>query len=246
MTGLVVTCAPNVPATPDEVRASPVFQQWLDRMNTDGRGIDLRSVEILAVHAWGNPREIKMIHLLADAYEGVIKLPGVSNLRGATVDVLTLLDDGEDLYVVFVEQARVPGAQSRVVSNPSGMVDAGETMHLAGLRELYEELPEGTTIEWGEPIDLGHHATGSSDPLLGSPGGSDEVVQFLVVRANVTTTQVHALRDKFGGNVTEGERTRILVRPYREARAALVPEGGGKVCIKTLLSLLLHKEYAGE
>ncbi|HKX73184.1 MAG TPA: hypothetical protein VJM32_04190 [Candidatus Saccharimonadales bacterium] len=249
-----ITCAEGVQATPEEVRQSHVFRQWLERLATDGPSIELRAVTVLAVHAWGRPTpEIKMLHLLVEAYEGERRLDGVCTLRGATVDMLALLDDGSsEEHVVFVIQPRVPGAQSAVVSNPSGMVDPGEQVKLAGLRELDEELanaaPDGEEtdgdgiIVWGEPIDLGEYAVGSDEPFLVSPGGSDETVKFFVVRARVTSAQIRKLHNKFGGAAHEDERVQIIVVPLSQARTAA--KRGGKVCLKTLLSLLLYKEYS--
>jgi hypothetical protein len=239
-----ITCAEGVQATPEEVRQSHVFRQWLERLANDGPSIELRAVTVLAVHAWGRPTpEIKMLHLMVEAYEGTRRLDGVCTLRGATVDMLALLDDGSgEEHVVFVIQPRVPGAQSAVVSNPSGMVDPDEQVKLAGLRELDEELDGDGTITWGKPIDLGEHAVGSDEPFLVSPGGSDETAKFFAVKATVTPEQIRKLHNKFGGAAHEDERVQIIVVPLSEARDEA--KRGGKVCLKTLLSLLLYKEYS--
>jgi 8-oxo-dGTP pyrophosphatase MutT (NUDIX family) len=222
-----ITLAPGVlNVTAEEVRRSALFTQWVNRLEEEG--MILSGVYVCDVLKWGKPEEPKMIYLLAEACDADgRKLHRTAvHLRGDTVDVLAILRCEGKEYVVFVAQPRVPGAKNHNVSNPSGMVDAGEEVTFAGLRELDEEL--GYKIEWEKPFHL------VDRPLLVSAGGTGERAHMLCVRANVSRDQISMLHNRFGGVADEGEKTRVLVVPF--AQAMEMTDG-----TKTMLSLLLYQ-----
>ncbi|WP_028776190.1 NUDIX domain-containing protein [Shimazuella kribbensis] len=161
---IIVTLGPGVTnITEEEVRRSALFTQWVERMDT--AGMNVRKVDIHHVLQWGKPTEPKMIYLSAWAVDpdGTELPPIAAHLRGDTVDTLAILQCEGEEYVVFVMQPRVPGA-SICISNPSGMVDTGEEVSIAALREVDEEL--GHKIKWSKPERLVYR------PLLVSPGGT--------------------------------------------------------------------------
>lgn len=215
--------------TEEEVCCSTLFTQWVNRL--DEEGMVLHRVYVCDVLLWGKPVEPKMMYLHADASAadgGKLRRTAV-HLRGDTVDVLAILRCEGEEYVVFVAQPRVPGAKNHNVSNPSGMVDAGEDAAFAGLRELDEEL--GHKIGWGKPFRLVNR------PLLSSAGGTDERAHMFCVHADVTQEQIAHLHNRFGGEADEGEKTQVLVVPF--AQAMDMTDG-----TKTMLSLLLYQTRA--
>lgn len=238
-----ITVANDQDTRPEEVRDSAVFQQWLTRQY--GRGITVRGVRVNGAYKWGAPPALRMLHVAVDAYDDATgrKLDGTAMIRGATVDILAVVRiQGETQpHVVFVRQPRVAAMQLCVTSNPAGMLEEGENVTFAGLRELAEELDE-PNLEWSDIVNLGEFITGSDEPLLVSPGGSDETSSFLAVHTTLTRAQVDALNNKFGGAAEEDEHTHVLVKPLGEAIPAL--RTGGLVDMKALLSLLMYKEYA--
>lgn len=228
---LDITLAPGVHnVTAEEVRRSALFTQWVNRLDAEGMRLD--GVYICDVLQWGKPVvEPKMMYLLADvcAADGRKLRRTAVHLRGDTVDVLAILRCEGEEYVVFVAQPRVPGAKNHNVSNPSGMVDAGEDAAFAGLRELDEEL--GYKIGWDKPFRL------VDRPLLSSAGGTDERAHMFCVCADVTREQIALLHNRFGGVAEEGEKTQVLVVPFAEAMG--MTDG-----TKTMLSLLLYQTRA--
>lgn len=241
--GVVVTCREGAGATAERVAASRRLNDWLARAR-DG-GITVKAVDVYAVHEWaskaGAPKEVQFIHLVAEAYgpDGR-RLNGESFLRGDTSDMLALLETPTETYVVFVLQARVAGAHSRVLSNPAGMIEAGEVAGVAGTRELNEEIgrdEEGAIIEWGEPLDMGKAVAGGNGLELVTPGGSDERSAFNMTKAKVSSDVAKRLEGRFAGADAD-EHTQVVVRPLRRAIAALGEFG--PVDLKTLHSLLLY------
>lgn len=253
VTATDVTCGPDTGTTPEEVAASRLFREWLTRANVGG--IRVESVHVLAAHRFSGSPEIKMIHLTAVAFRGdeTDVLPGICLLRGDAVDIFTLLQtpNGQK-YVVLVEQPRVPGAQARVRSNPSGMVE-DETIAFAGLRELGEEIGN-TTLKWrcpfdadgtghGEPVhDMLADALHTALPALVSPGANDERVSHLVTLAEATEDELAELQRRFRS--TEDEDITVLVVPLAELLQHLVPPGGS-VDEKALTAALLYQQCVG-
>lgn len=240
----MIECGQDVSATAEEVRASSVFGNWLARINRSD--IVLLGVRVFAAHRFGKSG-IKMLHVEAVATDlSGRDLPGISFLRGDTVNVLALLNTPErpdTHHVVMVAQARVPGAQTMVLSNPSGMVDEDESFSSAALRELAEELGEDGTIKWSPLVNMGELYTGSAEPMLLSPGGSDERTKFYVTSATVSETILSRLRFKFAGVETEGEHLQVLVYPLDGVEGRLAY--GGSPDAQTALSLLLHDKVKG-
>lgn len=188
----------------------------------------LNRVYVCDVLLWGDPTEPKMMYLLADACDadGRKLFRTAVYLRGDTVDVLAILRCMFKKYVVFVAQPSVPGGKNHDVTNPSGMVDAGEDPMLAGPREVDEEF--GYKLKWGKPFRL------VDRPLLVSAGGTDERAHMLCVQAKVKRKVITELHNRFGGVAEEGEKTQVLVVPFTQAM-------GMTDCTKTMLSLLLYQ-----
>jgi 8-oxo-dGTP pyrophosphatase MutT (NUDIX family) len=235
-----VTMAPLADASAAELLESRVFRDWYQRATNSG--LRVQAVRVSAVFKWGNPREIKMIHMAADGTDADgRKLDGVTMLRGDTTDIVTVLvdDDGGE-WIVLVVQPRLPGAQREVVSDPAGMIDAGEEPNAAALRELEEEIGGDGSIEW-EVVDLNYEVTGSAQPMLISPGGSDERVYYALATGRLSNAKIAKLHNKFGGLEEEGERIQVLVVRHSEARDTL--RRGGCVDLKALTGLLMYEDY---
>lgn len=228
-------------ATEEELRNCTLLMQWYGRLAKFGKTIEVRSIFVHAARKWGEPREIKMMYMDVDAYDpDGNKLPGLTFLRGDSVDILPVLVCGGVHYVALVDQYRVAGGQDLVRSTPAGMIDPGEDFNEAALRELGEET-KAQGIKWGNPIDLAGGLLGTARPLLGSPGGSDERVYFMASIAQVTQKQLDELNGSFGGHDAD-ERTTVRIVPLDEAFAHLSP-GGRYIDMKTVLSLLLFQDY---
>jgi ADP-sugar diphosphatase len=178
-----------------------------------------------------------MIHLVAEIYDEAGKrLPGAVFLRGYTVDVLTIISDGNREYVVLVNQPRV-AVGGLVLSNPSGMIDGHEGVAVAATRELEEEVGGG--IDWQLPCPLDSSIMGNGAPWLVSPGGSDETVSFFVVRGHVSSTQMAQLDGRVAGLTSENEATTVVLVPLNEVPQRLAATG--KPDLKTLTAWLLYR-----
>jgi 8-oxo-dGTP pyrophosphatase MutT (NUDIX family) len=244
-----IDCAPDAQATRGQVAASKVFRDWLTRTRVGGIRVD--SVTVLRVHRYGDDPQIRMIDLKATAYYGdeTVALPGICFLRGDAVDVFTLLQtpDGEK-HVVLVEQPRVAGAQGRVLSNPSGMVE-DEKVTFAGLRELEEEIGDDTLVwrcpinpDHNEPHDMLADLLGTDLPALVSPGASDERVTHLAALAEVTPDVIERLQRRFRSD--EGEDITVVIVRLAELLRWLTP-ATGSVDEKTLTAALLYAQCTG-
>jgi 8-oxo-dGTP pyrophosphatase MutT (NUDIX family) len=194
---------------------------------------DVGTVLVTAVFAWGG--EIKMLQMSVEF--GGHMHPVL--LRGATVDMLTVLVGNGARYIVHVDQPRVAVGQV-VRSNPSGMVDGGESPATAALRELGEEV--ATDIHWGRPLPL------YPGPLLVSPGGTDEAVSFYVVRGVISPKDLEKLHGRITGQRDEGER--IQLQLYRiDAQQNIDPalrslhQVLGLPDLKAVTSLLLYERF---
>jgi hypothetical protein len=180
-----------------------------------------------------------MMHIDAEVADsqGVIERRSIF-LRGDCVDVLATLHCEGQEYVVFVSQTRAAGGQ-RVISNPSGMLD-GQWADVAALRELDEELD--MHLPWSDPVSLGFYALGTHQPMLTSPGGTDERVHFMHVSTSVTLDQLNELNSRHGGSVAEGERTQVHVVP-RPLAILYLKTNSRSVDVKTVLSLYLYDAW---
>lgn len=230
---LRISCAADVLHSPEEVQDSNLFRNWLERFSPEW---EIERVDVSATLAWA--KEIRMIFMTATAIapDGLRRV-NAAFLRGSTVDILPIIvaPDGTE-YVVFVEQPRVPAGQL-CITTPAGMVDDGNVESTA-LKELAEEI--GGDITWSKPQWLNRFATGSDLPMLVSPGGTDEDVQFCTVRANLTDQQMRALHGRIAGAAEEGERTTIhVVVLLGKALPYLARQG--RPCLKSVMSLLLYQ-----
>lgn len=222
-------------ATAREVRNSDLFKKWLARCIAQGFKID--SVKVFAAHKWGDPKQIKMLHIKAEARaKDGREVGGVVFLRGDCVDILTIISTESNEYALFVYQPRLAGAQKCVISNPSGMIDdTDKNVASAALRELEEET--GAGLKWSHPISM---VGDTVLPMLVTPGGSDERVYFYLVRANASEVQVAQMQGKLAGMADEGEQTRLYLVPLSSALTWI--KDCGSPDLKTVTSLLLYSQ----
>ncbi|HEX6462077.1 MAG TPA: hypothetical protein VFZ58_02255 [Candidatus Saccharimonadales bacterium] len=164
-------------------------------------------------------------------------------LRGHTVDVLALLDDGTNLWVIFVGQWRMPIAEINL-SNPSGSVEEADFKSTA-LNELNEELnTEGVELAWSPLVNMGALLTGSERPFTVSPGGIDEYVTHYVTKAKVSPAAIKALHGRVAGLQHEGERTTSHVIRLDKAFAYQAADDRAPD-EKTIASLLMYLHLRG-
>lgn len=218
-------CAPDLSVSSKEVRASELFDGWYQRQE-----IPLGRVRVNAAFSWGG--QIRMLQLSVWQEDG--HHPVATFLRGASVDILTVLHtpgfSGQP-HVVMVEQPRIPVGRN-VISNPAGMIDSGESPAAALLRELAEET--GIDIEWGAPIPLNLYLCHTNEPMLTSPGGTDEEVIFYAVIGQIELDDLLRLNDKAAGLAEEGESTRLRIIPFKDVLPRLAQ--AGRPDMKTVLS----------
>lgn len=229
-----VQCAADVRQSPREVQRSALFSNWAAHL----RRTEVGTVTIQGVYAWGG--EIRMLQM-------GVEYGGFNNavfLRGATVDMLTVVTDGNSRFIVHVEQPRVAVGQV-VRSNPAGMVDTGETLVVAALRELAEEV--GAHIRWGRAVSMHPVVLGTEAPLLVSPGDTDEEVTFYVVEGTLSSTELRKLGNHIGGLAHEGERLRLRLTPLSQFDAAVALQNlaavRGRPDLKAVTSLLMYGLY---
>lgn len=229
-----VLCAPNVEHSARQVQASTLFARWARRL----RRTTLGTVMVYKTFAWGG--EIRMIQMGVQRPE----FEEAVFLRGPTVDMLTVVTDGRNRFVVHVEQPRIPVGQV-VRSNPAGMVDTGESPAVAALRELGEEV--GSHIKWGSVQPMHAATLGTAAPLLVSPGGMDEEVTFCVVEGHLPSAELGKLTRRIGGLAQEGERLRIRLTPFDggdvDAALQALCRGRNRPDLKAVTSLLLYGRY---
>jgi 8-oxo-dGTP pyrophosphatase MutT (NUDIX family) len=140
-------------------------------------------------------------------------------LRSDTVDVtVTLRDEKNQLYCVFVEQYR-PAVGADVISNIAGGIEPGESAADAARREVGEEV--NGQLAWGALQRLNRWCIGIDQPFHVSPGGTNEGVYYFAIEARATTAQIQALHGTTAGLAEEGERITVHVVPAAEALAYL-------------------------
>lgn len=229
-TRITINISPGVPLSPQDIRDSPVFQDWADRLDPDWQG----EVTINAADIWGEPEQVHALQMTV-ARQGN-PWPVMTTLRSETVDVLTLVTDGDQEWVVFVEQDR-DASGGRVISNVAGGREWPETAEAAARRELWEELGMNDTSARLEfditPLVPGH--------VLASPGVTCERVYMMCAVIHVVSADremlLNELRGKKTGVTAEGEDLTLHVLPANQARSFILgqPDPDGK----TLLALAL-------
>lgn len=228
-----LTCAVDVDLLPEVIESSLLYQNWIARFDDQWR---IEKVHFTSALAWKGDVRMAFAHVTAITPDGRRKKSAVF-LRGSTVDILPVIIAPDSVeYVVFVEQSRIPAAQV-CISTPAGMVDYGNVESTA-LQEMAEEV--GGDITWSTPQWLNQYATGSNEAMLVSPGGTDEDVQFCVVRAYLDETQMQSLHGSKAGAAEEDEHTSVhVVVLLTEALPYLARYG--RPSLKTVTSLLLYQ-----
>jgi ADP-sugar diphosphatase len=128
--------------------ASGPFTTWYQRCEeeTDGKRIDIHSVEIQSVDLFG-ARVVGFVKIKADCtlVDGEThhehRLPGICFLRGNAVAIFFALycEDGQ-VYSLLVDQPRIPIGRVSCLEIPAGMID-NENESIAGIavKEMEEE-----------------------------------------------------------------------------------------------------------
>lgn len=229
-----VVCAPGVQPSARQVQQSSLFRSWSGRFRRTRVG----RVTVYATYARGG--EIRMLHMGVQQGE----FENAVFLRGPTVDILTIVTDGDTRFMVHVEQPRVAVGQV-VRSNPAGMVDTGESPVTAAMRELAEEV--GSHIRWSPAQSMHPVVLGTNAPLLVSPGGSDEEVTFYLVEGHLPSDELAKLSKHIGGLAHEGERLRLRLTPLTRldihAAATRLCSGTQRPDMKAVTSLLMYGQY---
>lgn len=246
MEGLSVWCADGASVTPKEVKESAVFRDWVKRVV--GAGIDLKSVLVVEAYAWGEPKEIRLLMLEAQAYYKGDKLdPQVYLCADVTCVVTTLVCEGRR-YSVLTTQPRLAGAQGAVTDWSSGMIDSGDvSIRSAALRELFEETGTEGQIAWVVQPDPMKAFTGSEQPFGVSEGRISEGAYFVWVEAEVTLEVLTALQGRQAGLHKEGEKITVVVVPWsdvplylaRDMRGLEADAGDVRPCLKAGMGWLL-------
>lgn len=211
--------------TEQEIRESQLFKDWLSRVPA-GRHT---RVVVNDVHERGGA--IRSLHLTMVGDKRSERFI----LRTPTVDVLTILTDGEREYIAFVEQYRA-SMGARVMSNIAGGIDDGESPEDAGLREMSEELTHGVVggIKIARLVPV---------PCAASPGMINELVYFmkatLTVGPDELTDLVNELDGKSTGLAEEGEELVVHIVPRKRAYGFILEQGKRFVDGKTIQSLAL-------
>jgi hypothetical protein len=231
-----VICTTAVRQPAKAVQQCALFRSWVERFKKTSA---VGTVTIYATYAWGG--EIRMIQMGVE-FNGEEQ---AVYLRGGTVDMLTVVTDGSTRCVVHVDQPRVAVGQ-KVRSNPSGMVDGGESRAAAALREVAEEV--GDHINWGPVTSMHPTLFGTDAPLLVSPGGTDEEVTFFFVEGHMSTAGLQQLSRRIGGLAHEGEQLRMRLTTMvgsdiAPGLRALVLPPPAKPDMKAAMSLLMYQQY---
>lgn len=187
----------------EEVRAWPLFAGWEPKQHPKSE------LEVVAADFDKKTRQIYRLQV-AQHTPGK-KWPAHFILCAPTVDVLTVLSDtAGNKCVVFVEQFR-EAVGERVISNPAGFIDEGETPEDAALREAEEEL--------GYP-GLKYALALLEESVWASPGLTSEETHFFLAKVEMSTTEFARLTKKLQGKATgiakEGESIIVHVVPVPE------------------------------
>lgn len=177
------------------------FRMWLEKTSTD---FELRAVLVRDVLMFGS--RVGFIVVEADARHDGAKMPCYAVLRGPTVSimpVITIEDAPTEKHVVLVNEARLPAGRM-VAALPAGMVDNG-TVDVAALQELHEETGIDLTRTSRRPYRL------REEPVLISPGGSDEEMTLYAVDITLTRAEMNQIMGRKEGLANEHEHTAVLV-----------------------------------
>ncbi|HVI69518.1 MAG TPA: NUDIX domain-containing protein [Magnetospirillaceae bacterium] len=199
-------------------------------------GWSIPRVTVTDAFSWGGAIRMMQVRITHGAYDHAVLL------RGATVDILTVLTCDNRTYLVHVDQPRVAVGQI-VRSNAAGMIDDDEAAVVAALRELAEEL--AISLKWDTPLNLNEMVYGVNLPEVVTPGGSDEDTTFFAVHVRVTSDDLVRLQGRTGGLTQEGEHTTIHLTEFSGRAASALPRmvvNGKRPDMKAAHSLLLYDE----
>lgn len=221
-----------------QVLDSPVYQDWAARV--EGWQITQITLHNVVATPSGKILIIQMSVRMGSINYAVM-------LRGASVDVLTILVCEGRRYVVHVSQTRVAVGERDQWSNVAGFVDLKENPDDAASREALEEL--GVELPPGEIIDLNGCALqtdGGTQSMNVSAGAVDERVYFFARTIEVTAEQLAGLQDAVAGLEAESEKTHVHITPLHKTVLEIVPMLGrvnDNPEVKSVTSILLYHTY---
>lgn len=223
-----INISAGVPLSPQQVLEASVFKDWVNRLGADWRG----EVTINSADIWGEPKQVHMLQMTVSR-EGN-PWPINITLRSETVDVLVIVTDGVERWVVFVEQER-EAVGGRIFSNAAGGREWSEAPDEAANRELWEELGlSDTNIKFGVELSLL-----VKRPAVASPGTINERVYMMQAVIQVHPDNLEAFLDELRGKKTgvtaEGEDLTLNVQPADQAHDFILDQLDPDA--KTLLSL---------
>jgi 8-oxo-dGTP pyrophosphatase MutT (NUDIX family) len=230
-----VTCGTEVKDSAEVIEGSPLYQQWLSHF---GREWTVERVHVTAALNW--KKNVRMLCAYVTAIDPLgRRRTSMTFLRGSTVTIVPIIigPDGKE-YTVLVEQPRIPAGQM-CISTPAGMVDNGDITFTA-LAEMAEEV--GGDITWSQPQWLNRFATGSDAPMLVSAGGSDEDVQFCVVRTILSEEMITTLHGREAGAEEEDENTLVHVVVLLTEALPYLAQGDRRPSLKTVMAFLLLQQ----
>lgn len=230
-----VTCGAEVTVSAKEIEGSALYQNWLARFGPEWT---VERVHVAAALQWKGA--VRMLCANVTAIDPLgRRRTSMTFLRGSTVTIVPIIigPDGKE-YTVLVEQPRIPAGQM-CISTPAGMVDNGDVTFTA-IAEMAEEV--GGDITWSQPQWLNAFATGSDAPMLVSAGGSDEDVQFCVVRALLSEEMIKALHGREAGAEEEDENTLVHVVVLLTEALPYLARDGRRPSLKAAMAFLLLQQ----
>jgi ADP-sugar diphosphatase len=126
-------------------------------------------------------------------------VPGIVFSRGDSVAIFLVIDDGEDEWIVLVQQPRLPIGSMGFLELPAGMIDDSESFVGVAAQELQEEC--GIVIHEKDMNFLSR--------LAPSAGGCDEFVSIFTSRLTMSKEEVQTLHGRTGGLTGHGERISV-------------------------------------
>jgi 8-oxo-dGTP pyrophosphatase MutT (NUDIX family) len=167
------------------------------------KNFELRSIEIQSVDVTKSGK-VLFIKLSSDIYQNGNKVPGIVLLRNNCIAMLPVLKTSSGrTYVVLVGQARVASGEATTYEIPAGIIEEGESLREAVIRELYEE----TTIEVCVYDDFGP----LSDPLYTSVGILNEAISIYHIEKRVDDSYVENLKRITTGEPSENEYIKLAL-----------------------------------
>lgn len=229
-----IECERRTELSPQQVEGSVLFRDWVSRFEPGWR---LRKFRVVSGVATKSTVHMLFAEVTMRDPDGTCH-SRLAFLRGGTVDVLAIATtpDGRE-HVIHIEEKRVVMGQT-FITNPAGMTD-GQVPAFAATREFGEEVDDSGEIAWDAPVSLNEKLFGANLSMPVSPGGTNEVAFFYLVRGKATYEQLEKLNSSVKGVATEGEQIIVRVTPIKDAMRALA--NTGQPDLKAVASLAFYQ-----